>query len=339
MPGQFDESKHPRDGGKFSSKPGSGGEKKEDNTKVKDMGDVNLNMKNPESEDHHPYAENAVETFHSKEQASKAGGKQPVEDENTGHWYKDNDEWQKAHGGDVIDIKTWASAEDAKADGRENPVVDEESGLWFSSNVSWQTAHGGANARAFADKTLHIMKPRKSSTSKPSAMGDVDLNKKEKTKNKINKAVENWLSGPGADSVKSDLEKYQTFDVPSDVKKSMGVGSHKSESNPWKSWDKSPENFDILERAVGKKMNYDFKKREFKKHPEQANAKRVKKETGGKYHTKKQLNHKMQDMYDKSSDPKQKEALKKLMFEGSMSRINAKFNSLKIASMKLQVNH
>ena len=47
MPGQFDESKHPRDGGKFSSKPGSGGEKKEDNTKVKDMGDVNLKKEKP----------------------------------------------------------------------------------------------------------------------------------------------------------------------------------------------------------------------------------------------------------------------------------------------------
>lgn len=42
MSGQFEEDKHPRDGGKFSSKPGSGGEKKEDNTKVKSMGDVDL---------------------------------------------------------------------------------------------------------------------------------------------------------------------------------------------------------------------------------------------------------------------------------------------------------
>lgn len=41
--GQFEESKHPRDHGKFSSKPGSQGEQeKEDHTKVKDMGEYDF---------------------------------------------------------------------------------------------------------------------------------------------------------------------------------------------------------------------------------------------------------------------------------------------------------
>ncbi|MCH8022759.1 MAG: glutamate--tRNA ligase, partial [Thaumarchaeota archaeon] len=149
--------KHPRDeSGEFSSGEGGGKKKEEKETFVKD----------PDSEDHIPFADNAIETFHSKEQAKKAGGKNPVVDEDTGLYYKDNNEWQKAHGsgsGEVIDIQTYDSKEDAMAAGNNNPVVDEETGLWFSSNTSWQTAHGGANAEEFADDTLHIIKPKRKS--------------------------------------------------------------------------------------------------------------------------------------------------------------------------------
>ena len=133
MPGQFDESKHPRDGGKFSSKPGAGG-KKDDPTKVKDMGDVDL---------------------------------------------------------------------------------------------------------------------------------------KKKTDQKIKGAVDNWLEDEGnLSSVKRDLKSHGSFNVPADVKRSMGVKSYKSDSNPWKSWDKTPENFDTLTKAISRKTGYDFKKRAFKKHAE-----------------------------------------------------------------------
>jgi hypothetical protein len=140
-----------------------------------------LNMKNPKSEDHHPYAENAIESFHSREQAIKAGGSKPVIDEETGLWYKNNAQWQNAHGGNHVDIKTFASEEDVMKDLKRRgitskdfktnpgfrPVMDEETGLWFTSNTSWQTAHGGANEKAFGDKFLHIMKPVKKATPKP----------------------------------------------------------------------------------------------------------------------------------------------------------------------------
>ena len=52
----------------------------------------------------------------------------------------------------------------------------------------------------------------------------------------------------------------------------------------------------------------------FANHKERLNAEFIKKETGGKYFTEKQLNHKFDEMIKNSNDPKQIEALKRLKF-------------------------
>lgn len=157
---EFKESDHPRNKkGEFTCK--NCGAEHGSQEELDEHSKEHMHMKNPNSEEHEPYADNAVETFYSKEQAKAAGGKKPVYDEDTGLYYKDNREWQKAHDDEnTINIQTFNSAEEAKKAGASDPVVDEETGLYFSSNTSWQTAHGGANERAFADKTLHIIKPK-----------------------------------------------------------------------------------------------------------------------------------------------------------------------------------
>ncbi len=109
-----------------------------------------LHMKDPENEDTTMYGDATVETFHTEAQAQSIWGNQAVQDEDSGLWYGNNDEWQRAHGDDVINIQTYATGDE-----EDDLLLDEDTGLYMT-DMDWQRAHGGGERSGY---TYHLIKP------------------------------------------------------------------------------------------------------------------------------------------------------------------------------------